>query len=439
MRIDHLELENFKNFEHLVADFGPGVNLFVGVNGTGKTALLEAVSVAAGSFFGDLAQNYQRYIRKEEIRIHNNKRQELTSVKAKGILGGTNAEWTRVKTAEGKNTSGGIAPAVANGKQVFLAFHSLDYSKLAPVIAYHSTQRLFKDSAQSAKQRYDVAAGRFNGYLKCLEEESIKPVLIKWLGNAVTNRATRLIQGILEPDLILENVEKAIRQTVIELFGLPSDFALKIYVDVNELEGELVLQFGDDQPLPINYFSDGLRNMLFLVIDLVWRCSQLNPLLGFDDLCKKAFGVVIIDEIDLHLHPRWQGKIIPLLQRFFPNVQFFITTHSPQVVANFKGGTLFTINNNEIQRVGASYYGKEVATITEQLMGAPLRNEDVQRRINALLRQIDQENLSPAAIDQELEAITSLTGLADREVLAIQAILDWKRYQSENDAVHQEG
>jgi predicted ATP-binding protein involved in virulence len=71
-------------------------------------------------------------------------------------------------------------------------------------------------------------------------------------------------------------------------------------------------------------------------MDLIWRASQLNPWLTLEQLSEQQTGCVTIDEIDLHLHPKWQAKTIGILQELLPNVQFFITTHSPMVVANFK-------------------------------------------------------------------------------------------------------
>lgn len=437
MRIDHLELINFKNFEHLVADFGPGVNLFVGVNGAGKTAILEALCVACGAFFGSRNESYQRRVELNEIRIHDRRRLDGTSVRAK-MTETPPLEWVRIRNSTGRRASSEIAPASEFGNRFFRAFDQNDAAVIAPVIAYYSTQRLFKVSQQSRNQRYDPLSGRYNGYLNCLDVNSISSVLLGWLKNSVVNRTTNQVTGGFQGDPVLENVEKSIKFTLTHFLGLTENDRLRIFPDAN-FEDELFMQIGEDQPLPLSYLSDGLRNLVFLVLDMTWRCAQLNPLLDFETLRSQSFGTVMIDEIDLHLHPKWQGKAVPLLQNLFPKIQFFITTHSPQVVANFKDGILFTITNNEVQRVGEAYYGKEVAAITRQLMGAPLRNEDVQIKINTLLSQIDQGTLSPEDIDQELEAIASWTGLNDREVLAIQAILDWKRYQSENDAVHQEG
>jgi predicted ATP-binding protein involved in virulence len=87
-----------------------------------------------------------------------------------------------------------------------------------------------------------------------------------------------------------------------------------------------------------------------LIIDIVWRASQLNPWLTLEQITDSVVGVVTIDEIDLHLHPKWQAKAIDIIQTLFPKVQFFITTHSPTVVANFQNGTLYVIEDNQICR-----------------------------------------------------------------------------------------
>ncbi len=157
MQIDKLIVTNFKNFEHAEVDFSEGVNLFVGGNGSGKTSILEAINVALGGFFGSQEQKMQRLIDYDE--------------------------------------------------NYFRLFEIKEDRTISPLLAFYSTQRLFKDASLSGKQKYDVANGRRNGYLQCLKENAIKGVLNEWLGNAVTRRATLQIKEIDKVDLILENVE----------------------------------------------------------------------------------------------------------------------------------------------------------------------------------------------------------------------------------------
>lgn len=125
--------------------------------------------------------------------------------------------------------------------------------------------------------------------------------------------------------IIIETLKEFLNEPKVKIYRDP-DFGNEVFVEIGE----------SGKALPISYYSDGFRNLLYLFIDMVWRASQLNPWLNYQELKKQTHGIVLIDEIDLHLHPKWQAEVLTLLGKLFPNVQFIITTHSPTVIANFK-------------------------------------------------------------------------------------------------------
>ena len=146
-----------------------------------------------------------------------------------------------------------------------------------------------------------------------------------------------------------------------------------IHYDV--LEDELLVTFQNGRVLPFRMLSDGIRNMVAMVQDMAYRAVVLNPHLG-----KQAIntpGVVLIDEIDLHLHPKWLRHIVGDLRNAFPNIQFIATTHSPFIIQSMLPGEVIDLNENEGQ-----YYGKSPAEpdryiedITETVLGV----DNVQR------------------------------------------------------------
>ncbi len=439
MYIEHLKLENFKNFGEISVAFQPGVNLLVGTNGSGKTSILEAINVAVGGFFASQEQKMQRAIEFDEIKITRREGQPFpvrelsTAVIAKSPSIG---EWTRTISSKTKtNSDKGLKAAADYGAQFFKAFDTAGDEIPAPLISYYSTQRLFKDSSQSAKQKFDPSAGRRNGYLQCLKEPAIKQVLNDWLGKAVTLRATKQIKDIISSDLIVDNVDSAIRKTLIRFNELPDNFALKIYQNPF-FENELFIQYDKEHDLPISYYSDGFRNLIFLIIDLVWRASQLNPWMSLEQISTDVTGVVTIDEIDLHLHPKWQSKAIRLLQDLFPKVQFFITTHSPTVVANFENGTLYIIADDQICVPQEKYFGRQIDAVLRDVLGATDRNVATQKKVDLLLRLID-ENASEQEINQLLSELTNLIGIDDAEIQQAISLWEWKKFNKvQTDAVH---
>jgi len=390
MRIDKLNITNFKNYETLSLSLDKGINLFVGSNGSGKTALLEAINVALGGFFGEQEARMQRMIELSEVRIvlseGNLTRAKKASIQASsGVVGGT---WTRnYNSLTRNNDTKEIRLASIYGSKVLKSFDS-ENKDIAPLIAFYSTQRLFKDASQSAKQKFDPLLGRRNGYLQCLKNNAIKGTLVEWLGNAVTDRATKQIKEIASTDLVLENVEKAIKEILVLFLEDINENDIKIYQEA-QFDFELFIQLKDNFSLPINYYSDGFRNLIYLVVDLIWRASQLNPWLTLEEIKNHQIGCVTIDEIDLHLHPKWQAKAISVLQKLLPNVQFFITTHSPTVVANFDNGSLYVIDEGKVIKHPSDYFGKEINSVLRNILGATDRHVPTQQKIDHLLQLID--------------------------------------------------
>lgn len=422
MKIDHIELTNFKNFSTLSVDFAEGVNLFVGGNGSGKTSLLEALSVAVGGFFASQEQKMQRMIEFDEIKITNGKRENTTTITAKN----SDVTWSRTINKNTKtNDSKNVKIISDYGKYFFDNFENENDLIVAPLLTYYSTQRLFKDAKSSSKQKYDAANGRRNGYLQCLKENAIKTELNEWLGNAATRRATRKIKEINEVDLVLENVEQAIKKALIYFLNLSDNFSLKIYQEP-DFDNEVFVRYDEEHDLPLAYYSDGFRNLIYLIMDLVWRSSQLNPWLSLEEIEKQVAGIVMIDEIDLHLHPKWQAKAIPFIQSLFPRVQFFITTHSPTVVANFETGTLYVIADNQVEKYQHEFFGKQINSILRNVLGAFDRHVPTQEKLNQLFVLIDENNIEKYT--KLLQELKHLLGENDVDIVKAEALIAWQNY-----------
>lgn len=429
MRIDKIQIENFKNFEKLEVEFEKGVNLFVGSNGSGKTSILEAINVSLGGFFSLQEQKMQRMIDISEARmvLVNG---ELTTMPKTSITAFSeliDKSWTRNFNSKTKNNDVKfVKPAGEYGSKILDGFYKTNHD-VAPLIAYYSTQRLFKDASQSAKQKYDPLAGRRNGYLQCLKDNAIKGTLLEWLGNAVTSRATKQIKGVELIDLVLENVDQAITKTLVYFLEDLKKEEIKIYQEP-DFDFDVFLQLKPNFALPINYYSDGFRNLIYLIIDIIWRASQLNPWLTLEELSEKQFGCVTIDEIDLHLHPKWQAKTIGILQDLLPNVQFFITTHSPTVVANFEKGSLYIINENKILKQNTTYFGKEINAVLRNILGANDRHVPTQEKIDKLLNLIDFDPKNQI-IQTLLDELEKQIGLDDPDMQKAISLWELSKYE----------
>jgi predicted ATP-binding protein involved in virulence len=148
------------------------------------------------------------------------------------------------------------------------------------------------------------------------------------------------------------------------------------------------------EELIVNQLSDGEKCLLALAGDLARRLAIANPNPDRNPL--QGSGVVLIDEIELHLHPKWQRAIIPNLKKTFPNCQFIITTHSPQVISDLQWVHLLrsTPEGIAIERVPS--FGKDSNRILETLMGTPERPQEIKDDLRELFRLIDKGELGKA-------------------------------------------
>jgi predicted ATP-binding protein involved in virulence len=137
----------------------------------------------------------------------------------------------------------------------------------------------------------------------------------------------------------------------------------------SEKDGDLMGVFTDENgknnTLPFSNLSDGYKSMIGMVADMAYRCIQLNPGLK-ENVIKETEGIVLIDELDLHLHPEWQRTLVTDLKKTFPKVQFIATTHSPFIVQSLTKEELISLDKNA--QTGEDPWRKSVEEIAEDEM-----------------------------------------------------------------------
>ena len=139
--------------------------------------------------------------------------------------------------------------------------------------------------------------------------------------------------------------KKLVKKTVSKFMQLmQEDGRIRVYYDKRTEE---LVYTNEEEILPVRMLSSGFRNLLGMVFDIAYRMAVLNPDL-LENVVEMTPGIVLIDEIDLHLHPRWQWKIIDALKNTFPRVQFIVTTHSPVIIASCKEEKLITLQLEDI-------------------------------------------------------------------------------------------
>jgi predicted ATP-binding protein involved in virulence len=362
MKIEQVQIKNFRGFKDLEVQLNPAFTLIIGDNGSGKTALLEAINIAIGSFFLGIKDISSRTIHRDEVHIATFGDQEEyqfpVSIVAKGYLTGESLEWKRTKTGVNNDTTHQLASKIKSVAQnLDKQIRNGEPSNL-PLLAYYATGRLFnlaieKDLATLKGKENKEIASRFRAYKRSLDAKSNFSQFQKWF----RGKELASIQRRDRHDHSLELVRQAV------VHNLPGCTHIYHEFDPDKPLGlKIVLE--DGRILPFNSLSDGTRNYFALIADLAYKCTTLNPHLK-EEALKETEGVVLIDELDLHLHPEWQRLIVNGLRETFPKVQFIATTHSPFLIQETGKNQLIILKNNQIHSI-TSGVNKSIEDIAEE-------------------------------------------------------------------------
>ncbi len=187
---------------------------------------------------------------------------------------------------------------------------------------------------------------------------------------------------------------------------------------LNNPNGDLVIE-KEGAELLISQLSSGEKTLLALVADLARRLAMLNPKA---ENPLEGGGVVLIDEIDLHLHPRWQRKIVPRLQETFPNCQFVITTHSPHVLTTVDNDQIKILENSQVKDYTPPTKGRDTNSILLDIFKVKKRPEQYQEKLNEFYEYIDEEDEENA--EMVLEELKGDWGEDDRAIRRAQSYLE---------------
>ena len=172
--------------------------------------------------------------------------------------------------------------------------------------------------------------------------------------------------------------------------------------------------------LDVGQLSDGERGVLALVLDLARRLSQANP--SLDDPLREGHAVVLIDEIDLHLHPKWQRQIVHNLAAAFPRCQFIATTHSPQVIGEVEHDRIQIIANSKVYSPTHSF-GVDSSRVLEEIMNADPRTQKVEALLSQVSQEVGKQRYERAR--RLLAQLVDQLGENDPEVTRIGTLLDF--------------
>lgn len=443
MRINKIEINNFKLFSDREITFNPNFNLLIGTNGTGKTSLLRAIAVALGGWANAYIKNdknlrpiYDNEIR--EIQIDNRfDKTKTASIKAYGdatIIDrfgkqkNGKAVWTRSREEGNSETilSGTIQyyrPYYRNYSDSYqlnltslgndiLQFIENKHNFNLPLIAFYECDRLWLAENElnleaSAKARYS----RFDPYVDCFHTGADHQAIGEWL---LKHEIDSLQEGAETP--VLQSIRNAAITALENCTGFRYDFK----------QGRVIVEYNDGTATPFEHLSDGQRTILGLFCDIARRAAILNPHLG-GDASQETEGIVLIDELDLHLHPKWQRRIIEDLRNIFPKIQFICTSHSPFLIQSLRSSEELIMLEGEPL---ADYSNKGIETIAKNMgvdrPDVSIRYEQMKEAAKTFLQILDEQKLEPQEIQKSFQQqlATLIEPYADNP--AYQAFLELK-------------
>lgn len=360
MILRKLKLKDFRRFEDIEIDFHPELTVIAARNGQGKTTILEAIATALGPFVGSFDMGKSKHIERTDaryVRLGNSfENEQRFPVIIDAALDIPNIKWQRALNGPKSRTTTKEAIPLANwGKELQESLRSKVETAL-PLISYYPAGRLWINHNNSSRKAV-VSASRTMGYEDCLSSASNFMQMQEWMFKAtLALMQQQEMPGYEHSDLKprIAGIQNAVN-LVLETEGW-SNFHYSLSFE------ELAMSHPDHGLLPISLLSDGVRAMISLTADMAFRCARLNGQFH-DHASLLTEGIVLIDEVDLHLHPAWQQQVLAALRRAFPKIQFIVSTHSPQV--------LTTVNREQIRVI----HKVENGWISERPTMSPLAQE----------------------------------------------------------------
>ena len=441
LKLNRLKLTNFHQFEHYTIDFDGHATVLVGDNGSGKSTILAAASVALGAFLKSFSYESRMLISPRDARVGyydmdgllDRQEQYPIVVSAEGIVGEdeTPMSWSRSLDSHDGETSDVDARNLFRASQDCLSrVQKGDAELILPVIARYGTDRLrSKDSPQTSNHRRTFS--RQDGYNNALSSHVDNDQMLSWFYK-MTAQDVQRAQGLKR--MASSSLYTAVRSAIETCFRLISgskQVSVTYNFDLDDLDIEYLGEKEEVHRESLGIMSDGYRATINMVADIAYRMALLNPALG--DRVLETPGIVLIDEIDLHLHPLWQARILGDLTTIFPKVQFIVTTHAPVVISSVRASHVrLLVGGDHARTPKGEIYGSDMGRVLVSIMGAPARRKDVQDLLDMFYRTLDERDYVSAR--NALAQVAELIGEDGVDYVGAQTALELEEAEAAYDA-----
>ena len=455
MRVASLNLANFRGFESLEIAFDRRVTVIAGVNGLGKTGILQAIAHALSCALPKLTPSLEKplafadedvkngrgaldaatVLLLEGAQIHINAHRQLPhpeDMMAELVNNQEKLELQYRKRGLTALQKASIRKAIADIERELASTGERTLVRVLPGDASVSPEQF----ADAAKQRRMQPIAVFYGTTRRLA--NLPPILPKAKGMSIAAAYSNALTmdevsqsdfanwlraldegGIARPDLaskILAQLEQAVSIFLPGLQGLLLQAGTPPRLSVQK----------DGERFFLTQLSDGEKGLLALVFDLVRRLAIANP--ESANPVAEGAAIVLIDEIELHLHPKWQRGVLANLKSVFKSCQFIVTTHSPLVLGEVPARCVryLELDDDRVSCIAPeSALGLDVNGILQKLMDAPVRNQRYEKLLHHLFVMVDEENFGRA--NRRIARLQKILGEHDPDLIRAQALIHFLR------------
>lgn len=399
MHIEKLELSNFRCYSQLDINFHPRLTVLVAANGEGKTSILDAIRIGLWMFVSqfDLARSggndSANSLALDDVRLEKESpglelaggmlRKLPCQVRLHCVLDGQRMAWTRERKREAAGTKtlegAGCKEVKFLAEQLQKNIRDTNRPRISlPLFGYYGTGRLWSHKRVTKSKRSGNAASkniRTIAYQDCLDPASSFRQFEDWFSRVYKTAREQQIKSLEENQPIelqqtstfqlIVAVQKAVN-TVLEPLGWKNLEYSEKY------DKSLIMHHPQQGTLKVAQLSDGIKNMLGMIADIAYRCVMLNGHLGAT-AAEQTSGIIMIDEVDMHLHPQWQQTVLASLMKAFPAMQFVVTTHSPQVLTTVASESIRIFKNGQVHGAPKGSQGAESSRLLKRIFEVDTR------------------------------------------------------------------
>ncbi|WP_020614467.1 AAA family ATPase [Sediminispirochaeta bajacaliforniensis] len=393
MNIQNLSLKYFRGIKKMEIYLNKQLNVICGINGVGKSSILDAISIQLSWIVARIRSERGSGRPISEYDIKNNANFSMSEMLIEEHNKQYKGKLVKTKKGYSVDEKSSVLELSNYAKEIRSYITDKEEQVSVPVFIYYSTNRIVDDIPLRIRSKHDF--NLLETYDNSLETGVNFRSFFEWYRNRedlenekfrdlnqdnLFNQEKRAYEG----DKQLESVRIAIER-------------ISGFKDISVKRSPLRMEVNKNgEKLRVEKLSDGEKCLFAMAGDMARRLAIANPTL-VNPL--EGEGVVLIDEIDLHLHPKWQKKIIPNLLQTFPNVQFIVSTHSPQVLSEVDHRSIILLyqeeNNIKYSPVHQSK-GLSSNEILEEIMDTQPLNKQVKDQLDNIFKLIDDEKIAEA-------------------------------------------